>query len=277
MLSGSSALNSSLRELVLAGDLIVDELEAAEAGDPDDLLDLLDDVADRARAIAALVEDRNLAERASIGASAAGLHRHRLEQVAIELEQLMARARQVLQVVNLVGLVDLLQLAVAPVLQQLGPHQVGLALHDRVGMIQCFFGLERRMESAEDDRHAAFAELVAELIRAQRRADRGGHADQVPAAVEVDVLEAFVAQRHVVVVGRQSRHQRNHQSHDQPPARLMRRAVQMDGRRLNQENSRLLAFILPPPAGLDSRSYRLSVFIDDAVRPVIHIRAKANT
>ena len=243
----------------------------------DDLLDLFDDVLDRPRAIRALVEDRDLAERASIRASAARLHRHRLEQVAIELEQLVARARQILQIVNLVGFVDLLELAVAPVLQQLGPHQVGLALHDRVAMMQCFFGLQRRMESAEDDRDAAFAELVAELVRAQRRADRRRHADQVPAAVEVDVFEPFVAQRHVVFVGRQSRHQRNHQSHDQPPARLVRRAVQMDGRGLHQENSWLLAVHTSSACRPRFHSYRLSTFIDDACRLVIHIRASANT
>src|ERR1700683_1187358 len=99
-----------LRELVLAGYLVVDKLEAAKAGDRDDLLDLLDDILDRARAIAAAIEDRNLAERASIGASAARLYRHRLEKVFIELEQLVAGARQILEVVQLVRLVNLLEL-----------------------------------------------------------------------------------------------------------------------------------------------------------------------
>src|SRR5258707_15362930 len=109
-------LEQLARELVLAGDLIVDKLEALEAGHLHDLLDLLDDVLDRPRAIRAIVEHRNLAERASIRASAARLHRHRLEQVAIELEQLVTRTRQILQIVHLLGFVNLLELAVAPIL-----------------------------------------------------------------------------------------------------------------------------------------------------------------
>src|SRR5208283_3179492 len=186
-------LEQLARELVLAGDLIVDELKALEAGSLDDLLYLLDDVLDRPRPIRAVVEDRNLAERASIRASTACLHRHRLEQVAIELEQLVARARQVLQIVQLVGLVNVLELAVAPILQKFGPHQVGLALHYRVAMLERLFGLQRRMESAEHDRDATLAELVAELVRAQRRADRRRHADQVPSTVEIDLFETLVA------------------------------------------------------------------------------------
>src|ERR1700730_10553096 len=87
------------REFMLAGDLVVDKLEAAKPGDLDDLLDFLDDIVDRPGAIAALVEDRNFAERAAIRASAARLHRHRPEKVAVELEQFMARTRQVLQIV----------------------------------------------------------------------------------------------------------------------------------------------------------------------------------
>src|SRR5260370_8698334 len=77
-------------ELVLAGYLVVDKLEAAKAGYLDCLLDLVDDVLDRASAIAAVVEDWNLTERTSVGTSAAGLDRHGLEQVAVEPQQFMA-------------------------------------------------------------------------------------------------------------------------------------------------------------------------------------------
>src|SRR5260370_2428708 len=77
-------------ELVLAGYLVVDKLEAAKAGHLDRLLDLLDDVLDRAGAIAAVIEDWDLTERASVGTSAAGLDRHGLEQVAVEPQQFMA-------------------------------------------------------------------------------------------------------------------------------------------------------------------------------------------
>ena len=91
------------------------------------------------------------------------------------------------------------------------------------------------MKAAEHDRHAFLAELIGELIRAQRRADGGGHADQIPSAVEVDVFEALVAQRHVIVVGSEAGHQRDHQSHDEPPAGLMRRAVEVNRGWLDQE------------------------------------------
>ncbi len=202
------------RELVLASDLVVDELEAVKAGDRDDLLDLLDDVLDGTRAIAALVEDRDFAERAAIRTSAACLHRHRLEQVPVELEQFVARTRQVLQVVQLVGLVDALELAVLPVAQERLPDQVGLALDDSVGVLERLVRLERGMEPPHHDRDAAFAKLVAELVGAQRGADGGGHADQVPARVEVDLFEPLIAERHVEVVGRQSRQQRDHQTHN---------------------------------------------------------------
>src|SRR5271163_3218683 len=63
----------------------------------------------------------------------------------------------------------------------------------------------------------------------------------------------------------------------QPPARLMRRAVEMDGRGLHQQNSRLLAVHTSSARGSRFDSCRLSTFIDDSVRPVIHIRASANT
>src|SRR5579862_4749168 len=179
----------------------------------------------------------------------------------------MPRAGQVLEVVHLVGFVNRLELAVTPVLQQLGPHQVGLALYDRVAMMERFLRLQRCMEAAKHNRDTAFAELVAQLVRAQRRADGRRNADQIPSAVEVDVLEAFIAQRHVIIVRRESRHQRNHEPHDQPPSRFVRRAVQMDSRGLHQENSWLLAVHSFSPSGV----------IDDSVRPVINIRTKANT
>jgi len=47
---------------VLSGDLIVDELKAAEAGDADVLFDFFDDLADRARAEGATVKYGNLTE-----------------------------------------------------------------------------------------------------------------------------------------------------------------------------------------------------------------------
>src|SRR5260370_23919962 len=81
-------------ELVLAGYLVVDKLEAAKAGYLNSLLDLFDDVLDRAGAIAAVVEDGNLTEGASVGTSAARLDRHGLEQIAVELQQFMAGTRQ---------------------------------------------------------------------------------------------------------------------------------------------------------------------------------------
>ena len=135
---------------------------------------------------------------------------------------------------QLVRLVDLFQLAVAPILQQSFPDQVGFALHDGVGMLEGLFGLQRRMKAAHHDWDAALAELVTELVRAQRRADRGGHPDQVPAAVKVEFFKALVAERHLVVVGRQPGNQGNHQAHDEPPTGLMGRAVEMDSGRLNQ-------------------------------------------
>src|SRR5260370_9771397 len=79
-------------ELVLAGYLVVDKLEAAKAGYLDCLLDLFDDVLDRASAIAAVVEDWNLTERASVGTSAARLDRYGLEQAAVEPQQFLAAA-----------------------------------------------------------------------------------------------------------------------------------------------------------------------------------------
>src|SRR6266851_831502 len=111
-------------ELVLAGYLVVDELEAAKAGYLDSLLDLFDDVFDRAGAIAAVVEHGNLTERASVGTSAAGLDRHGLEQVAVEPQQFMAGTGQVLQVVQLVGAIGLLEFAVLPVAQERVPSAV---------------------------------------------------------------------------------------------------------------------------------------------------------
>src|SRR5262245_34416211 len=115
---------------MLAGNLVVDELKAPKTGDLDDLLHFLDDVADWTSPIGTIVEDWYLAEGTSVGTTAAGLHRDRLEQVTVELEQFMARAGQTLQVVHLARLVDLLELLVLPVLEQFRPHQVGLALHD---------------------------------------------------------------------------------------------------------------------------------------------------
>ena len=74
-------------------------------------------------------------------------------------------------------------------------------------------------------------------VGAQRGADRGGHPDQVPSGVEIDILQPFVAQRDVEVVGRQSRDQRDHQPHDQTPAGLVWRAVEMNRCRLNEKDT----------------------------------------
>src|SRR5216683_6320586 len=179
-------------ELVLAGYLVVDELEAAKAGYLDSLLDLVDDVLDRAGAIAAVVEDWNLTERASVGTSAAGLDRYGLEQVAVEPQQFMAGTGQVLQVVQLVGAIGLLELAVLPVAQKRFPYEVSFTLHDAIRMLECFLGLQSGMKAAHHDRDSAPAKFIAELVRPQRRANSGGHPDQVPSAVEVDVLQPFV-------------------------------------------------------------------------------------
>src|SRR5215469_13766989 len=107
-IEGLERLEQLLGELVFAGYLVVDELEPAKTGDVDYLLDLFDDIANRTRPVAPAVENRDFAERATVGASAAGLHRNRLEQIAVEFEQLVARTRQVLEVVQLIGAISLL-------------------------------------------------------------------------------------------------------------------------------------------------------------------------
>src|SRR5579875_230429 len=81
---------------VLSCYLVVDELEAADAGDFNLLLDLFYDVTNWSCPVGAIVKHRYFAKRATVGTSASRLDRQGLKQIAIELEQLMARARQAL-------------------------------------------------------------------------------------------------------------------------------------------------------------------------------------
>src|SRR5215469_5325567 len=103
-------------------------------------------------------------------------------------------------------------------------------------MLERLLGLQSCVKTAEHHRNAAAAELVAELVGAQGRPDGGGHSDQFRAAIEVDVFKAFVAEGDVIFVGCEPAHQRDHQPHDETPSSLVRRAVEMHGCGLNQQN-----------------------------------------
>ena len=113
---------------MLARNLIVNELKAAEPGHLHYLLNFFDNVCYRPGAITAIVKHGDFTEGAAVRASAAGLNRHGFDHVPIQLQQLMAGARQVFEIVQFIRTVCLLELAIPPILQQSSPHQVGLAL-----------------------------------------------------------------------------------------------------------------------------------------------------
>ena len=83
------------------------------------------------------------------------------------------------------------------------------------------FGIERRVDAAEDDGRSALARLAADLVAAQRveRMDADAHDVAARNAVEVDRIERFVDDARVAIFARRRRGE-----HVEPPGRDNSRA-----------------------------------------------------
>ena len=76
----------------------------------------------------------------------------------------------------------------------------GVALDDGIGVLERLVGQEGRMVTTHDDRYAAPAKTVSNLVGAPRRVGLDGHRDEVGIDVERQRLEPFVEQFDIDVV-----------------------------------------------------------------------------
>jgi hypothetical protein len=170
-------------------------------------LDLADHLVDRAIAELQAVHQRLGAEGAAVMAAARGLDEGPVD-VAVALDEVVARHRHVDHRMQLAGFVDAAQLALLEVVEHLRHHELGLADHHGIGMLERLAGHEARMHPAHDDRNAARPERVRDLVAALDVAGHRRDADQIRLQVEVDRLDVLVGQHDLVLVGRNRRRHR---------------------------------------------------------------------
>ena len=125
------------------------------------------------------------------------------EHIAIGLEQIDARQRQPSHLGLVLLLVAGLVAALLPLPQKLWPSLIRFADEDDVGNAFQDFRLHRCHRPAHSHHDAARLDLLENLEQTAPLNAHAGEADQVGAGetVEVDVLDIFVDQRHLVMFG----------------------------------------------------------------------------
>ncbi len=133
-----------------------------------------------------------------------GLHRVRGDVVAAGGGRQFAAGSGSLGKVRLVGsTVEAGQPTALDVVEHPRPEPFCIADHDGVEMLGGFLGAEGGVKAAGDHNLAAAAEFVGDFVGPRRQRRHKRDADHVARRVEIQRLDVFVADRHLVVPRRQ--------------------------------------------------------------------------
>jgi hypothetical protein len=180
-------------------DRIVVEKQDAAGSERFDGLQVVDHLTNWAGAEAALVVRLHGAVLTRVGAAAREDHGPvkvhavqpaRLEGFVLEQgERGVLDARQFAEVVPRGGSVDAAAAAGGEVGQHIGPHELGLAGDDSIGVLERFLRRQRHPGAAKHDPAAAAAKVVCKIVCPLDLRPHGGDPDDVAVLLEVDVVE----------------------------------------------------------------------------------------
>ena len=137
-------------------------------------------------------------------AAARGLHEGAVD-VAVPLEEVVARRLEVFHGMQPIRLVEAAHLPLLEIVEELGEDELDFADADGVAVPERFLRHEARMHAPHGHRYPARPEGVGDLVAAVHVARHGGDAHEVRLEVEVDGFDVLVGEHHFVAVAGNSR------------------------------------------------------------------------
>ena len=207
-----------------AAEVAVTEENVARAA----MFDFLDDFGNRPAPVI-VAEQESLG--AEVAAERAAPRRNDGEgpewAIAPQVQQVVTRHGQAGQVGKQLGPIARAQSSTKSILQNPGPDTFGLPDADGIAMFSRLIRMEEGVWAAQDDRLAAPAELIGDVVGAVGVESPGGNRHQVGGIIEVDGFELFVDEFDFPVGRGQSRQVGQGHRHDLPAANLEHGAVRL--------------------------------------------------
>jgi len=175
----------------MANDVVIDKAHpSAERSQ------LVNDLGDRAEAVASAEHGSDGAEGASVGATTGRLHDVD-RQVPVGPQQVSTGHRQTHQVMIGLGLVARLEAAGPQVSNDLAPHRLGLTDHNGVGVLPGLIRQHRGVDPAQHHGDRPPAKRVGDLVGSGRLGRHGTDRHPVRTRLGVDSLHTLVHELHV--------------------------------------------------------------------------------
>ena len=201
------------RENFIGREIVVQERDDVVAGPPD----VGDDMIDGPGPEAVAVDISRGTKRTGMGAAPCrldGVER----KVSGGVKQVQPGPVQFGQNHRLLGSVDSPHLPGHGIGNDLRPHLLGLARHNRIGMKQSLFRHDRGVHAAQDHGYMIFPVVIRNFVGAIRPEYLVRNPHKIGTVVQADLLDPFVLDGDVMPFGSGCGHRREGKGHDLGPS-----------------------------------------------------------